>query len=365
MTDIYDVWFTAAFGTAISNAGRIADFGLSPKEIYEIRENLDFYPVFTEKQQKAVMSVSLSDVEKRRLEYEKRQVNSINYADKDFPKRMTGFDNMPLVLYYKGDLSIMSRDKIVSVVGSRRCNGEGEFASETISKDITLDGGVVASGLARGIDTLAHKSCTANGGKTIAFLGTPITQPYPKRNEDYQHYLETDHLVVSEYIPGTRYYNTNFISRNRLIRAVCDALCVIQATFKSGSLATVNRALDMGKTVWAIPGSIFSPAYEGSNNLLYEGKARALCNGHQIMAALGADVETAAATEPDRAKPRRAEPLTIEESLILDAIDGAEFSSEIVRKTGINRGVVRSALTEMAVKGLLVHTANGEYIKKK
>ena len=143
-------------------------------------------------------------------------------------------------------------------------------------------GAVVVSGLAQGVDSIAHKSAVSAGGRTVAFLGTPLDEYFPKTNKNFQDRLSAEHLVVSEYHCTYPYYSANFIYRNRLIAAAGDALCVVQAKEKSGSLATVNRAVEYDKPVFTVPGSIFSPAYAGSNKLLTEGIAHAVTNGVQI-----------------------------------------------------------------------------------
>ena len=360
----YNVWFSVVMGTCCSNGGVIAASGYTPRDFYACRDNLGQFGFFSEKQVEKAKTLALKDTEEIYLRHAERGIESTNYADAWFPKRLLGIATAPLVLFYKGDLSILEAQHTVAVIGSRRCNGEGEKAARIIAGDIAGMGGVVVSGLAQGVDTVAHKACVEAGGRTAAFTGVPLDECFPRANADFQHRLEKGHLVLSEYISGYPYYGANFIQRNRLIAAASDAVCVIQAKKKSGSLATVNRAMEYDRPVFTVPGSIFSTAYRGSNRLLIKGEAMATADGKTIMEYLGVSEERTA--EAVQAEEKRLPDDLSEGALaVLAVMDGAMFSSRIAKVAALPAAVVKAALTELEMYAVIEKTATGEYIRLK
>jgi len=354
----YNVWLAAVMGPNCINAAAVTDLGLTPREIYENRKNLKAFGVFSERQTENARNISLNDTEHIYEKHLESGIESTSRWDMDYPARFMDMACRPLVLFYKGDLSLLDARYTVGIVGSRQCTGEGEKACGLIAEDIAGNGGVVISGLAQGIDTIAHRNAVKAGGRTVAFTGVPLDEYFPKVNESFQKELEKDHLVVSEYVSGYKYQSANFIYRNRLIAMASDGLCVIQAKKKSGSLATVNRAIEYDKPVFTVPGSIFSPAYEGSNRLLAEGLAHAVTDGVQIMRHLGA------VTEEKKKKTKAAVKVSGTAQTVLKALEGAMFVPRISKKCGLPRGVVKAALIELEVAGAAEKTATGEYIRR-
>ena len=359
----YNVWFSVVMGPCCANGGVIATSGYTPRDFYAHRNSLETFGFFTERQVEKARQLSVNDTEEIYAKHSRQGIESTNYADRWFPGRLLGIPTAPLVLFYKGDISLLGAEHTVGVVGSRQCNGEGEKACRIISGDVARMGGVIVSGLAQGVDTVAHKACVEAGGKTVAFTGVPMDECFPRANADFQHRLEKEHLVVSEYYSGYRYYSANFIQRNRLIAAASDGLCVVQARKRSGSLATVSRAIEYDKPVFTVPGSIFSPAYEGSNRLLIRGEAMAVADGKTIMDYLGA-VSPAEDTAQQMEKQPDIE-LSDSAAALLAVMDGAMFSSRMAKATGLSAAAVKAALTELEMYELIEKTASGEYIRLK
>lgn len=361
MLDLYDVWFTLAIGTGCSNREVIAHSKMSPKDIYENRKNLSS-EFFTKKQIEKAAKTDMDIAYEPYNIYLKSSVNSINYTDELFPRRFEEIENRPLILYYKGDRGLLNPAHTVGIVGSRRCSGDGEQSCIEISGNLAENGVVIVSGLAQGIDYLAHKAATDNGKKTVAFIGTDLTSYFPKQHREYQDYLCQTNLVITEYVPGSRYYDTNFINRNRLIAGMSDALCVIQATNRSGSLSTVNRALKYGRPVFAVPGGVYSESYAGSNGLLYDCKAFATKDGANILPHLG----IVPGEKKSRAKADIDENRLFGDALaVYKAIDGAVFPNRIIRQTGLPAAAVNRVLTELEIDDYIKKTTTGEYIKNK
>ncbi len=363
MKQLYDIWFAYIMGVNCTNGRQVAASGLGPRFYYNCRTDLKQFNIFTERQMSAAAATSIDDVKAIYDIHQEKGIKSVNYNDNDFPERVKNISNAPLVLFYKGDLALLKADCTVGIIGSRRCNAEGEKACSMIAREVAEAGAVVVSGLAQGVDSIAHKSCVAAGGRTVAFLGVPMDEYFPKTNKNFQERLCAEQLVVSEYYCTYPYYSSNFIYRNRLIAAASDALCVVQARERSGSLATVNRAKEYDKPVFVLPGSVFSPAYTGSNKLLVEGIAFAVTKGNQILDYLGYKPNTET-TENVTAGPDYSslDEISIQ---ILQAMDGAVNANVIIRTTGLKAALVKATLTSLEIDGWINRSETGEYIRTK
>lgn len=194
----------------------------------------------------------------------------ITLLDSRYPLRLKSIYKPPFVLFYKGDANLLSSDhKTIGVVGSRNYSSYGKKATEELVKGLVKEDFIIVSGLAKGIDTIAHKSCLVNGGKTIAVLGNGVNVYYPKENELLQQTIAKDGLLVSEYPLWLQSSKEHFPKRNRIIAGLSDAILVTDAKRKSGSMITVSRALEMGKDIFSIPHQIGFDS--GCNLLIKEG----------------------------------------------------------------------------------------------
>ena len=166
-----------------------------------------------------------------------------------------------------------TRPKTVAIVGSRHNTRYGEEVAYKMAYELAKKGVVIVSGLAYGIDSVAHRGCLDAGGTTIAVLGTPIDHIYPTAHKPLaKEIIEKGGAVMSEYAPGVEVFpKTSFLERNRLISGLSDIIVVVEATAKSGSLNTAAHALDQGKEVFAVPGNITNPYSQGCNQLIQQG----------------------------------------------------------------------------------------------
>ncbi|HFU4123579.1 TPA: DNA-processing protein DprA [Streptococcus suis] len=205
---------------------------------------------------------------------------SFSILDDTYPLELKQIYNPPVLLFYQGDLSLLNRTKI-GFVGSRKASPEGVKSTEKIIKELQNQF-VVVSGLARGIDTAAHMACLKNGGKTIAVIGSGLDQYYPKENKALQDYLSKHHLVLSEYPAGTQPLKFHFPERNRIIAGLSMGVVVAEARLRSGSLITCERALEEGREVFAIPGSILEQNWLGCLQLIKEG-ANCITSGIDVI----------------------------------------------------------------------------------
>lgn len=200
----------------------------------------------------------------------KKGISVVTYQDGRYPEVLKNLEDAPLVLYMKGEYHPDDRFAI-GVVGSRKHTPYGESVTQRLAGELSAAGFTVISGLARGIDTLSHKSALAAGGRTIAVMGSGLDVYYPPENRGLSERIASSGCVISEFLPGTMPNKENFPRRNRLISGLSLGILVVEATDKSGSLITAGYALEQNKEVFAVPGNITSRNSEGTNKLIKQG----------------------------------------------------------------------------------------------
>ncbi len=204
-----------------------------------------------------------------------KKARLISILDAEYPLLLKATYDPPPVLYIRG--SLPSDAPAIAVVGSRKATLYGIEATDLISYELAQRGIVIVSGLARGIDTIAHKGALKASGKTIAVLGNGIDCIYPPENAGLAEEIECNGVLVSEYAPGIKPFALNFPARNRIISGLCSGTVVVEAAMKSGSLITAGFSLEQGRDVFSVPGNITSISSRGTNNLIKEGAKIVTC----------------------------------------------------------------------------------------
>lgn len=205
---------------------------------------------------------------------------SFSILDEIYPWDLSEIYNPPALLFYQGNIDLLELPK-VAVVGSRDSSKLGNQSVQKIIKELNNEL-IIVSGLARGIDTAAHMAALQNGGRTIAVIGTGLDVFYPKANKKLQAYIGKNHLVLSEYGPGEQPLKFHFPERNRIIAGLCRGVIVAEAKMRSGSLITCERAMEEGRDVFAIPGSILDGKSDGCHHLIQEG-AKCIMSGSDVL----------------------------------------------------------------------------------
>ncbi|MCM6819715.1 DNA-processing protein DprA [Pediococcus pentosaceus] len=177
----------------------------------------------------------------------------------------------PTVLFYNGNLSLLSHQRAIAIVGARMMTSYGEQAIKCLIPGVVDNQLTTVSGLAKGVDALVHEATLANAGSTIAVIGNGLDITYPKQNAQLQNQIQKEGLILSEYPQGARPLRHHFVERNRIIAGLTTATCVVEARKNSGSLITASLALTENRNVLAIPGSIFSGNSQGTNQLIAAG----------------------------------------------------------------------------------------------
>nr|WP_275978020.1 DNA-processing protein DprA [Idiomarina rhizosphaerae] len=262
----------------------------------------------------------------------------ISYFSEDYPAALKTIANPPWLLYYRGRKELL-QGVSVAIVGSRKATHSGLQIADWFSERLVAAGIVVVSGLAMGIDAQAHKTA-ADKGKTIAVLGTGIDQYYPRRNKALQDFIAHQGLLISEFPPGQTARIDHFPRRNRIISGISQAVVVVEAARKSGSLSTAIHALNEGREVGAVPGSVLLPEHQGCHWLIQQG-AKLINTPQDILDWFSVD-DTEVAIEGDTecrdeslANNRlfaslSSEPRTIDDMVQLSGLEVAEVMEKVV-----------------------------------
>ena len=210
----------------------------------------------------------------------KHNADIITYQDHIYPRSLLNIYDFPPFLYVKGLLR--ENDINIAVVGSRLASTYGKFSTERLCRELALKGITVVSGLARGIDSAAHKGALAGKGRTIAVLGCGLDVIYPSENEKLYEEIVSQGAVITEFPFGSPPAASNFPARNRIISGISLGVVVVEANEKSGSLITAKLALEQGREVFAVPGSIDSAGSRGTHKLIKQG-AKLIENVYDIL----------------------------------------------------------------------------------
>ena len=205
------------------------------------------------------------------------KINSLRPLEHNFLKIIEAIANSPKRLYFKGKLP-ERHQPTVAIVGTRRPTNYGKEVTYTIASELAARGIIILSGLALGVDAIAHQAALDVRGITIAVLGNGIDTTYPAANQNLaKSIIEKGGAIISEYEPGIEARDYRFLERNRIISGLSDAIIITEAAIRSGTMSTAARALEQGKEVFVVPGNITSPLSAGCNRLIKQGANPITC----------------------------------------------------------------------------------------
>ena len=214
--------------------------------------------------------------------FDKYEIVNLKINDERYPENLRQIYNPPQVLYCVGNISLL-KDISIAIIGCRNASLYGKKIGTIFAENLSKNGVTVVSGFARGIDSIAHMASYKNIGRTIAVLGSGLNIIYPRENENlFKDIINNNGLIISEYPLNTAPNKENFPMRNRIISGLSSGVLVIEAKRNSGTMITVNYALEQGKNVFVVPGNIDSINSTGTNDLIKEG-AQLVTNYKEIM----------------------------------------------------------------------------------
>lgn len=208
---------------------------------------------------------------------EKFEIKFISILDDDYPNLLRNIYDPPPFLYYRGNLRKDDLRRTMAIVGTRKASPYGKQMTQEIGEKLVQAGFTIVSGLAYGIDSIAHMSALNQGGKTIAVMGTGVDQIYPPENREIADEIIKTGAIISEYVPGSKAEKWNFPTRNRIISGLSLGCFIIEGSRKSGALLTAKFAMDQNRDVFALPGDINRPQAEGPNYLIKLGAKIVTC----------------------------------------------------------------------------------------
>lgn len=305
-----------------------------------------------------------------------KKIDWVCLADKRYPSGLRYIYDSPIGLYVRGTLPVCpavcpgvsmaeSPQRYVGVVGTRKCTEYGANTAFAMSKEMAQRGVVIVSGMAAGIDSIAHKGAIAGGGKTIAVLGSGVDICYPASNRALMEDIIANGCVVSEYAPGTPPLRGHFPARNRIISGISDGLLVVEAGEKSGTLITADQALDQGKDVFAVPGNVSSTTSKGTNELIRQGAILAT-SVDVIFEELDIRPRKEPETDDKLLYPEgKIAALDDEELLVYDLIGKEPVSIErLSEKSGLSPQTVLYVLTCLEMEGMVQQLPGNRYIRQ-
>lgn len=292
-------------------------------------------------------------------------ISFVTFFNEDYPVPLKQIHNPPVVLYFKGDSAVFN-SLCIGVVGTRKVTSYGDLVTKKFTSALSAAGLTIVSGLARGVDTVAHKVAIDMKGKTIAVLGGGLNKIFPPENERLvKEIVEGEFgLVVSEFLPDEPSLPGNFPARNRIISGLSKAVLVTEAAEDSGSLITAKEAIDQGREVFAIPGPITSDQSFGTASLIKQG-ARLVTTPEEILEEMGLDgVQSSKWPLPKGAKIQSGVELSETEKKILEtlALENKHID-EICRSIGLPASVVSASLVKMEIYGLVKNMGAGIYLR--
>ena len=341
--------------------------------------------------------------ERAKLEWSAVKAGNVSFlhiGDSAYPALLREIPDAPLLLYYRGNISLL-QGPCIGVVGARDCTHEGLAVTAFFSRALSNAGVSVSSGMARGIDRAAHLAALEGSGGSIGVLGTGLDVMYPACNADLHALMAEKGLLVSEYAPGTLSHSRHFPVRNRLISGISRGILVVEAANRSGSLVTARLALEQNRDVFAVPGHTMAAVSAGCRELIRRG-AKAVFNADDILvelapllaldarAALERRQREAGAEKHAQARNRRDEPhesslaeasavlppgelpwraplpqseMSAEEKRVIDTLSAQpRHIDEIARATGLEVARLSGLLTFMEIRGLARHLPGMLYV---
>jgi DNA processing protein len=283
------------------------------------------------------------------------EVEALTVDDPRYPPLLGEAPDCPPVLYVRGMLPSPGQ-LLLAMVGTRRPTTYGKQATGEIVEQLVSRGVVMVSGLARGIDTMVHRETLDRGGTTLAVLAAGLDVVYPAENLALARRILERGALLSEHPPGVRLRRENFLRRNRIMSGLSRGTIVVEAGEQSGALATARNALDQNREVFAIPGSIFSPASRGTNALIQRGEAKLVCSADDILTELG--IQDTGISRDSRAF-LQADATQVR----LLAEMGAEpvHSDDLARRLHLSSQEVSAALTLLELQGVVQDLGNMQY----
>lgn len=339
----------------------------SPEQVFSAPSHLlKTIPGISAKVVQNIVSFGFPDRVKQELEaIEKYQIQIITWEDPEYPEPLKTIFDPPPIIYLKGN-RFQHHEIMVAVVGSRKASTYGRVTTEKICRELALKGVTVVSGMARGIDSAAHRGALKAGGQTIAVMGCGVDVIYPPENRQLYDEIVEKGAIISELPMHTKPDRGNFPARNRIISGMSLGTVVVEADIRSGALITADTALEQGREVFAVPGNINSASSRGTNRLIKQGAALIECADdilHGLSLAISHELRDIQPELP-LAEKKPLPSLTEDEQQIYDLIDNQPIHiDEITIRSQLPSGTVSAILMMLEMKNVIRQLAGKMFMR--
>lgn len=360
----YWLWLSSVKGVGPVKARCLLKHYQTPERLYRVESRelsvfMNQESVFNQADYRNLIASrpTFSQYQAKVQQLNENQIEVITFSDPDYPEELKEIYDAPLLLYVTGRRWPWST--ALAIVGSRQCTAYGRQMAHFFASRCAEQGICIVSGLARGIDRAAHEGALAVGGKTLAVVGHGLAYAYPKENRELYRQIRKQGLILSEESYETKPHPSLFPKRNRLISGLCQAVMVIEAGERSGSLITSDFALEQGRDVFAIPGRLTDELSRGTNQLIKNG-AKLITNVDDLLEELKVNYQIT------KEKPKKNR-LKLEgnEKIVYSCISvDPVFAEKILEQTGLDIGSLQLTLFQLELKGLIEQIGNGYYVRK-
>lgn len=350
------IWLNNIVGLNISKKQDLIDYFGSPYELLlAIKTSCDEIKNIVGEVYYNHLLFSSDDTSIDKFIFDLNSKNIIALANNNdkYPHSLSDIFDPPLVLYCRGNLDLLN-SRTFAVVGTRKITKYGREVTKKFTKELSYSGFTIVSGLARGVDSVAHEETLECSGNTIAVLGSGIDIIYPSENKDLALKILDKGLIVSEYPLGTKPLPQNFPQRNRIISGLACGVLITEAGMKSGSMITANVALEQGKDIFVIPGSIFSEESAGTNDMIKKRE-------NVIMTTNINDIFEVYNIKSKYCNADTLQLDFVEQSIIDELKNGDMHIEEIISKTKLEAGRVITILTNLEIVGLIKKLSGNTY----
>lgn len=346
----FDFMTSAKFKQVLSYFNNPKDIFLSePQKLYQLKDIL--------KKNYEILVDNLANFKEDIFfaELDKRGINVLTIVSKNYPTKLLKLQNPPYVLYYVGDLSLLNKGA-VAIVGTRAPSSYGKIVTEKFSKTLAQNNLCIISGLATGVDKIAHECALEVNGKTIAVMGGGFDHIFPSQNINLAREIGKRGLIVTEYYLKTKPAKYTFPYRNRIIAALSDAILITEAKTGSGSLYTKEYADEIGIETYAIPGNITSEKSGATNMLIKSGSAYCTTSPSDILKQFGIK-------ESKKETTKKVLQLSTEQATIVEFLKDGEKDFEFLQeKTNYSTQTLNFNLTSMEISGIIKKLAGNTYV---
>lgn len=363
--EYYLMWLARIEGISLKKKDELINYFGSGKNIFNcspidlkefcIKNKINFQNILSNREDSLIKSY-IDEINSKKIKF-------ISKFNPKYPALLKNIPDAPLGIYILGELPDANLNK-VAIIGARKCTQYGALNAYKFGKELAEKNVVIVSGMALGIDAMAHKGAIDAMGKTIAILGCGVDIVYPSSNKNLRDKIINNGCVISEFPPSTLAFPNHFPMRNRIISGISDATIVAEAAKRSGTLITVGQALEQGRDVFAIPGNINSPLSQGTNELIKSG-AYPLTETKDVLDMLGINNNSYKSTKITEKENIIKETLAPDEILVYDCISELPITiDEIILNTDLPIQKVQFALTMLELKEYIQKLAGNKYIKK-